>query len=143
MINIRPFISGDTVTLELRDVFLYPNAKELTEDAFEKGHSYAYTLLKGDKIIAVFGLTMIRSDLAEVWSLLSDDIECCSIQFARICKRYLDYHIKQLDVVRAHAVIRSDYDRGFKFLKFLGFEREGTLKKFGLEGADMDMWARV
>ena len=55
--------------------------------------------------------------------------------FARVAKEH--------NIERVQSAIRKDFKEGQRFAEWLGLENEGLMKKFGFDGTDQYMYARI
>jgi len=62
---------------------------------------------------------------------------------ARVITQELDRIIKEHNFKRVQSVIEPGDDRAIKFIEWLGFEREGLLRKYMPPEKDMLMYARI
>jgi len=88
-------------------------------------------------VLGIIGLVPTLPGACEVFILASEDQDAHSIGFARAVRKELleikpKYH-------RIQAVTTDDKTHQ-RFIEWLGFLKEGTLKKYGLKGNDMVMW---
>lgn len=91
----------------------------------------------GGTVLGVIGATNILPGVCEVFVLATKDQSAHPIIFAKSVRKEL-YTLKE-KYRRIQAVARDD-DFHARWLNWLGFEKEGVLKKFGLHGEDMGMW---
>src|SRR5210317_1464725 len=93
------------------------DAKNLEQDHL------AFTGMVNDKPIFAAGMKMIWGQVAEGWVIASSDMW-----------KY------PLGVAKA---IRKDFAQGKRFAEWLGLENEGLMRKFGFDGSDQYMYARI
>jgi len=55
--------------------------------------------------------------------------------FARVAKEH--------NIKRVQTAIRKDFAQGKRFAEWLGLESEGLMRKFGFDGSDQYMYARI
>ncbi len=94
----------------------------------------------GKTVLAVMGAVPALPGVCEVFVLASEDQQKHPITFAKCVRKEL-YTLKH-KYRRIQAVAKDD-DFHSRWLLWLGFEREGVLKKFGIHGEDMVMWGLV
>jgi RimJ/RimL family protein N-acetyltransferase len=89
-------------------------------------------------VLGIIGLVPTLPGACEVFILASEDQGAHSIGFARgVLKELLEIKPKYR---RIQAVTSIDNLTHQRFIEWLGFVREGVLKKYGLKGNDMVMW---
>ena len=94
----------------------------------------------GDIVLGVMGATSILPGVCEVFVLATEDQKRHPLTFAKSVREEL-YTLKE-KYRRIQAVALND-DFHTRWLSWLGFEKEGTLRKFGLHGEDMAMWSLI
>lgn len=98
------------------------------------------TLLYKGVVVALFGYFPVWEGVLEVWILPSKYVEQFAIPFLRTAKRY----IKALtETHRPHRIQSCSIDdvRHEGWMRFLGFEKEGTLKNYTATKQDYCQWA--
>jgi hypothetical protein len=91
-------------------------------------------------VLGVMGAVPMLPHVAEVFILASEDQKDHPIIFARAVRKEL-YTLKA-KYRRIQAVSSCDEFHA-RWLNWLGFEREGTLRSYGLHGDDMTIWGLV
>jgi len=139
MLNIRPYRQEDVYDIELDYEF------DSVSRAGLLGHNeiVAYTLLDDDKVLAVGGAHVMWFGAGEAWVLVSPDCLNQRASFARYAKRLFDSILQDTDLRRVQASIHVDDDRAYRFAEWLGFENEGVMRKYGVDGGDYYRMARV
>jgi RimJ/RimL family protein N-acetyltransferase len=51
--------------------------------------------------------------------------------------------MKELGLTRVHATIRADFHNAEKWIKIVGFEKEGVMRNYGPDGEDHILFAKV
>jgi len=144
MIEVRGFHLNDVQSLKLRledtDRLIYRNEAEWLEVAKK---SIAYTLLYDDKILCCGGVCFYREGFGEAWILCSHGVEDHPLITVRAVKNVIEDIMKFCQVHRVQATVRCDWDRAQKFIEFLGFQKEGTLRQYGPDRSDYYMYSRI
>jgi hypothetical protein len=99
----------------------------------------AYTALHEGLVMGCAGVAPLHPGNASAWAVLG---QCGPRFFVRIHKAALRYFAGQ-DYRRIQTAVRTDFEAGHRWARALGFENEGTMRKYGPEGADYDLYARV
>lgn len=89
----------------------------------------ALTLMVDGRIIACFGYFLILPGVVQVWLLPSIYLEQQSMTFVRVVRRYLEQTAEVFNWHRIQTVTKVD-DKHRKWMKVLGFEEEGVMKKY-------------
>ena len=139
MLRIRPYTHNDVYNIELDYEF------DAASRAGLLGHNeiVAYTLLDDDKVLAVGGAHIMWFGAGEGWVLVSPDCLRTPASFARYAKRLFGSILQDTDLRRVQASIHVDDDRAYRFAEWLGFENEGIMRKYGVDGGDYYRMARV
>ena len=88
-------------------------------------------------------MKIIWSGVAEGWVLATKDVLDYPLSVAKAIKKDFARIAKENNINRVQSAIRADYTTGLKFAKWLGLEEEGLMKKFGFDGSDQYMYARL
>lgn len=139
--RIEPFKPEhlETLLLQPSQVMLQPylNDRNYGEFLFRGGP--AYSGLDGDRVIACMGLIPLWENRAQGWGLISSN---AGAYFNQITKAVL--HTMELHPFRRiEASVKCDFQPGHRWIKMLGFEREGTMRCYAPDGDDYDLYARV
>ena len=124
-------------TLMDKDMEFDGDANNLTQDKL------AFTGLINGKPIFAAGMKLIWNGVAEGWVLATKETLDHPLLVARAIKKGFAKTAKENNINRVQTAIRADYTIGLKFAKWLGLEEEGLMKKFGFDGSDQYMYARL
>src|SRR5215472_12039856 len=108
---------------------------------------YSYSLYKENdyQVLGCAGLRPLWGGAYEGW-IHSKDFHTFNrhkIFVIRFIVKYLKFIMDQPDTRRIQAVIHSEDVRARAFVRFLGFKAEGVMKKYGPDGSNFIMYARV
>ena len=96
----------------------------------------------GEPILCM-GVISLWHGCGEAWMLGSTKMSDHPVAIARAIKEvFLEYTLHK-EFWRVQSNVRSDWPLAIKFIKFLGMQEEGLMKKFGPEGADYIRFAWV
>ena len=98
-------------------------------------------LMDGSEIVAVTGLAPLWDGVAEAWFLPTREVKNKKLRTIRLVRKEFDAAIKRLKLRRVQAIVRSDFTDAHKLAKFLGFESEGLMHKYGPDGSDYERYA--
>jgi RimJ/RimL family protein N-acetyltransferase len=103
----------------------------------------AQTWEEGGEVLAIVGLTEMWNGVCSVWTLLTDSARSRGVALSLHTLRLLeDLHITRgFDRIQATCITGSTVES--EWLKRLGFAFEGTMRGYGPDGADHDLYARV
>lgn len=101
----------------------------------------AYTVHRGDDVIACAGLSMEWPGRAVAWAMVS---QCGPRLFLWLHYRVLIF-LDTCGVRRVETTVRSDFDAGHRWAGALGFSREtpNGMPAWGPSGECFDLYARV
>ena len=113
------------------------DAKNLEQDHL------AFTGMVNDKPIFAAGMKMIWGQVAEGWVIASSEMWKHPIGVAKAIKKDFARVAKENNITRVQSAIRKDFTEGQRFAEWLGLEREGLMRKWGFDGSDQYMYARI
>ena len=116
---------------------LMGDAENLKED------NLSFTAISNNKPIVSAGMKKVWGKVAEGWVIGTDEMWKHPISIAKIIKRDFARIAKEQDIERIQTAVRKDFKTGIRFVEWLGFEREGLMKKWGFDGTDQYMYARI
>ncbi len=124
-------------TLMDKDMEFDGNASNLEQN------NLAFTGMISGKPIFAAGMKVIWKGVAEGWVLATKDVLDHPLLVARAIRKDFARIAKENNINRVQTAVRADYTTGLKFAKWLGLEEEGLMKKFGFDGSDQYMYARL
>jgi len=139
MLNFRAFETPDVMNIELD----YELSGESRMGLVSHDNIVGYTLSDGDTILAVGGLHMMWFGVGEAWLLVSPKALDKPVALARYSKKLLHGIVEKTQVRRVQASVHTHDTRAMIFAEWLGFEHEGIMRKYGLEGDDYFRMARI
>ena len=126
------------------------NHKLMDKDAEFKGDAMnlvqdhlAFTGIVNDKAIFAAGMKMVWGQVAEGWVIATQDVWNHPLSVARAIKKDFAKVAKKYNIKRVQTAVRSDFDKGIRFAKWLGLENEGLMKHYGFDGSDQYRYARI
>jgi len=139
MINVLPaypsMFRGMTVQPAQRQI--WPEMNE-TDVAASIKAGYAFAACKGTAVLAIGGIARIDADRGIIWGVLADGIGADFPAMHAAVKRA----IKSAPFVRIEAHILAEHEQGHRWIKTLGFEPEGLMRKFW-RGKDFMLYSKV
>ena len=103
----------------------------------------AHSIIQDGHLVLSAGVWQLWPGVGEAWLLPSARLLSRPRGPVRIVRRFLDEIAKREGYTRVQATTHADFDRGERFLEWLGFEREGVLRKFGPDGSDHKIYSRI
>lgn len=138
-LNIVPFKKEHIEQIETR--YHFPDAAKV---AFTSDNSMvAYTGMMDNKIFALGGVYQLWQGVAEAFFVMSSHAYDKPLTAAKYSRAMLDYIQEENNYNRLQASVNCNDDEAVRFIGWLGFENEGLMRKFGLDGTDYYRYARV
>jgi len=103
----------------------------------------AYSGWIDGKLIGCAGIMIMWPGVGEAWIIFSEDVLQYKKDAYVVILDYLRAIISKLHLRRIQAHCHSALPHGQKYLEQLGFECEGKLKKYGIDGADHYLYAMI
>jgi RimJ/RimL family protein N-acetyltransferase len=106
------------------------------------GPKWALVTIAGEAL-AVAGLSYVRPEVWQEWLIASElawSLEWRTI--TRHCKRAMD-RMLETEARRIQCVCLSEKKLARQWYHVLGFRHEGTLRAYGANGEDCEMYARI
>lgn len=140
MTKFKKFDETDLILID--SDFLKNGIRKEAVEQWEK-NKYSFTLWDGDKVIAICGVVKIHEGVGEIWLILENDKKGDVFAIARNLKRLTDrvFDISPFHRFQSRAPVDNKISN--RFLNFLGFEKEGILKQYGLNREDYSVYGRV
>ena len=139
---IKPTQSFDFVHIHPQD----EQARDLVQYTLEYGRKVlaacqAATITDDDGTpVAIVGVVVVHPGRAQVWTMLAQNAGQHMLGLTRAIKKLLKGFA---DYDRVEATVRTDFAPGHRWARLVGFERECTMRCFGPDGQDYDLYARV
>lgn len=109
----------------------------------KKISTQALTLIQDGEPIAIFGMIFLGAHVVHLWGLVSEGVRKTPLSFFKTCESLLHWMEEKYQIHRFQMDILPDYLEGQRFARALGFEKEGTLRKFGSDRQDRLIYGRA
>jgi len=140
-IIIRPYKAEDGIKmLETLPNGLIGDYEKSCREAEQEG--LAFTVIYEDKMVACAGIIIQRKGIGLAWALYPPDIGKHHID-PRITKDKLRELMEEYGLWRVESTVRADFPAGQSYLRYMGFEREGLMKKNEPDKTDSILYAIV
>lgn len=102
----------------------------------------ALTFMYGGRVITCAGFVEMWPGVAELWQIPTVHVEKCKLTFAKTLKKYTEGAAKDFGYHRLQTSCPVDplHDR---WMEFLGFTKEGTMKQYTYLKQDYSIFGRV
>jgi hypothetical protein len=139
-LNIEPFKAEHILQMQVSEkdhvLYMIPHLFQVYEEL-----NSSYTYIEDDKVLACGGAIKLWDGMAEAWFTLADDMDLPVFTICKAVKEYIDSLIGN-PYRRLQATVKRSDEKAIRFIEWLGFEREGLLLQYGVEGADYYIYAR-
>lgn len=150
-VKIREFRPEDLILIESQDeqdylhtafntphgIYEYGTGLLARAVLLSDGGQCAWTALHDDgRVLGTGGVVYFTSHSGEAWLHLSKD-------FPKYARHIIPKIKEQVDAIylpRIQALTDVGFDRAERFIKYLGFQYEATLEKYGPDQVDQKMW---
>lgn len=142
MIEYREFEPNDLLYIDLQDGQKeYRSLLNYEYGEWLRQFPYAYTAWSGQRRIAACGMAQLWKGRAYLWCFISKQATGADwISLFRFMQRF--WKVEEL-YFRVETTVREDFEQGHRLMKMLGFEKEGAMKAYWLDGSNHDLYARI
>ena len=103
----------------------------------------SYTLLFNNNPVIAGGIIPIWDGVAEGWVMSSKRVFEHKIRAASAVKKRLDYLCINNNIRRLQTSVKEEFKTGVRFAEWLGLEKEGLMRKYGLDGTNYWRMAKI
>ena len=104
----------------------------------------AFSVFSDDWLLIVIGgVAIISEGVGVAWTVPSIYVDDYKVSFHKAVKDYLEKIIESNNLHRVQCYVHKDFVVSQRWVKRLGFYREGLLKQFGSDKADYYIYARL
>ncbi len=103
-----------------------------------------FTALLESEILGIFGVQIRWKGVGLFWLMCAKNFRKCGSRNAlNIISTNMNYLIEKNNLWRAEAIVRTDFPQAIKMIEFLGFEREGLMKKCCPDKGDAWLYSKI
>jgi hypothetical protein len=103
----------------------------------------AFTIMYKDKPVCVFGCLLYWNGVAEMWSLISDDIRRFPLFLTKCGRTWADICEVAFKLHRLEITVRASDERATKWAFALGFKHESFMEKYSARREDFNLFVRI
>ena len=103
----------------------------------------SFTAIHNGHVVACGGVTPMWSGVGEVWLLGSHRVRDNKTSLTRAVYDTLGFLMDDNNYWRLQGTVLASWTSGLRFARFLGFEQEGVMKKYGPDQQDYIRVARI
>lgn len=115
----------------------YVNEESYKEAAEQKG---SVSIFHDGSCIACMGIITLYEGRGYIWSIMGEDAGKHMVKIHKIATSLLEQIAPTMR--RIEAYVDCDFPQAIRWIKMLGFEKEGIMKNFNPNGTDASLWAR-
>jgi hypothetical protein len=131
-IEVLPFEPKDLDSFKPRNPI--PEFNKNMEHNFNDMSREMVSLRLNGEVIAIFGVNHLSKDSGHIWLFVSEKVDRCKFSFLKTCASLM--HLVTNKFRRLEAVVKLEFFKGHRFIKFFGFIPEGVLRYYDSEGND-------
>tara|TARA_E500000305_G_scaffold1214_1_gene1183 strand:+ start:6940 stop:7368 length:429 start_codon:yes stop_codon:yes gene_type:complete len=106
-------------------------------------HKSNWSLTDNGHLIFSSGVYPLWDGVGEAWFLPALTLTKNKLSAIKIIRKKLEELSNEFGFRRIQATCDAEIERDIRFAKFFGFQSEGRLRRYGLEGQDYIMMARL
>ena len=142
MISIRLASIHDVQTLVPKDMYKFE------EGAFERAlgrvkRKEAVIVCYKGEAGCLLGAEQVWPGVVEVWAITTNELYKYPTVYARALKRLCNDAFSDPTIHRMQMYVRNSVKDAVQFSRFLGFEPEGLLRKYGMDKGDYLIMGRT
>ena len=139
MLDVGYFQKGDIEEIELE--YEMSPAEKAGFEGYQ--NIVGFTARKDGKIVMMGGVHVMWQGVGEGWLVMSKHAHSMPKTVARYADEFFDVIMNEANIQRMQASINATDPRSVRFARWLGFENEGLMRKYGPDGTDYYRMARV
>ena len=145
MIEVCDYAQGDIFDLiDIKEIYSHDRgALERVEELRLQPKVTIKTIKSDLGIIAVVGGTLNWPGVMEIWSVTGNEVYKHPLSYFKTCIRLLSDYQKTFGIHRFQASCLYGKEDLEKWFSKLGFLKEATMRKYGPNGEDFYLFARV
>ena len=141
-VKVIDFEPEHIALMEVKDNVSSSNLK-IEKLKFMKERSiHSITLLCDERVVLCGGFLPLWPGVIACWMIPSNNVKIAALSACKVIKGYVDAIIEREDCHRVQTTSPDDEFHA-RWMKFLGMENEGVLRKYTPEQDDHCMYARV
>lgn len=98
-----------------------------------------FTAFEGSTVLAAAGIVTLWPGRGQVWALITPAMRARAIVIHRAVYRA----VQRYTGARLECIIDPEFSASVAWARRLGFQYEGTMPKYGIDGRTMDMYVRI
>jgi len=107
------------------------------------GNGTCFSGFADGQFVACAGISILWPGVGEAWAVITPNIYKHPLFFHKSIVQGLNTIIEKHNLYRVQATVLSGFEKGDEWIKRLGFEPEGIMRKYDAEGLDHTRYAKV
>jgi RimJ/RimL family protein N-acetyltransferase len=138
---IEPFIPAHIPMLKLQQAqaIMQPFIDEPGYGEQLAATSEAFSCFVNDEIIAIIGIIPQWENRAVAWGLIGENAGPHFISITKAIHRFIEI----ANYRRIEAFVDTEFEQGHRWMKIMGFKKEGRMAYFDPNGRDYDLYAKI
>tara|TARA_R100000234_G_scaffold56764_1_gene34249 strand:- start:2181 stop:2603 length:423 start_codon:yes stop_codon:yes gene_type:complete len=116
---------------------------QLHRDMICKSNLKGYVAIFDEQPVAIGGIHTLWDGVAEGWFVIGSLGKSYPLHLARVVKRMVNIIIEENNLFRLQASVCLNDKKAVRFIKWLKFQQEGIMSKFGPDKSDYYRYAWV
>jgi hypothetical protein len=139
MIKVADFHMDHLADFETEEV----NVKETMEYTLSVPNRRSFSLYRGNDLICIAGMNILRPGVGELWLLRSVHIDKCKFEFFKTIHVLVNRYLPTQGFHRLEMAVDAEKPELCKWATKLGFSLMGVARKYDLEGRDHYVFDKV
>ena len=139
MLKIKKFEKEDLNMIETN--FHFPESSKAA--MMKESCLSAYTAMQESRVFMIGGVYGLWENVGEAWFMMSKYAYDMPRSAAKYSSLLLDHVEEENNLQRIQASVHAGDKQAIRYVEWLGFQKEGLMKKFGPDGSDYYRFARV
>lgn len=124
----------------LTDAHLLEEKQEVIQQTIDDA---AFTMMYKGKPVCIFGCLLFWDGVAEMWSLISNDIRQYPVYLTKAGQAWADICEIVFNLHRLEITVKASDTRATKWAFALGFVHESIMVKYNAEREDFNLFVRI
>lgn len=145
MIKFSIYQKGDIYKLQNMKKFfdIQTGVRERVDELANHPGAHLRTISDETGVIAILGGSLLWPGNMEIWSVTGEGINKYPIAYVKLCRELLDGIREILKIWRFQAAGLCGNPQLDKWFRSIGFKKEAVMEKYGPDGKDYYLYARI
>lgn len=145
MFDVKLFKPDDFLAIDPHEVYIGDvlAMRDHVHQLATSPNCFTGTLFLDGKPEGMVGMTLLWPGNADCWTLLSKKACKHPLALQKTSIKLINAYADLLQLKRLSAGSRADNKMGHRWIRSLGFQFEGTMRKYGPDGSDWHLFARI